>query len=220
VLVHTVTVTMNGAGGLRVFVPRQETTTVPATEGETTETTVAGAEGEQHAETTQPEEGPSPIAPEFKELLWGFGAFFVFLVLMRLFLVPKMKQGMQARYGKVRSDLETADALKLSAEQEVAEYQAALAEVRAEAASRIDAARQTLESERQARLAEVNARISDRRAAAVAEAEQAKAAARGTIEAAVGDVAARASELAIGRSPDYATVHRAVTDAMSAGVGS
>ena len=32
-------------------------------------------------------------APEPKELLWGFGAFAVFLILMRLWLVPKVKQG-------------------------------------------------------------------------------------------------------------------------------
>ena len=205
---HTVTVTHLGAGGFQVLLPR---------EGE--ETTTAPAEGEATTEEAL-DEGPSPIAPEAKELIWGAGAFLVFLALMRLYLVPKLKKGMNARYGKIRGDLEGADATRADAEREVAEYQAAIASVKAEAASRIDAARQTLESERAARLVEMNARNAEGRAVAAAEAEVARTAARQTIEAAVGSVAERAAEITIGKRPDAAAIQRAVADTMSAGVGS
>ena len=144
----------------------------------------------------------------------------VFLVVMRFFLFPRLKKGMDARYGKIRDDLEGAEATRAAAEREVAEYQAALASVKAEAAGRIEAVRQTIEAERSARLAEVNARVAERRARAAADSEAAKAAARQTIEAAVGSVAERAAELAIGKRPDPAAVQRAVADVMSAGVGS
>ena len=97
-------------------------------------------------------------------------------LVMRVFLVPKMRKGMQARRDKIRTDLETADATRLAAHVEVEEYQAQLAAVRAEAAQRIDVARQQLESERAARLAEVNAGIAQRRSAAMAEADEAMAA--------------------------------------------
>jgi F-type H+-transporting ATPase subunit b len=203
--VHTVTVTHLGAGGYQVLLPRQDTsTTVP---GET-------------ATTEKPDEGPSPIAPEGKELLWGAGAFLVFLVLMRVWLFPKVKKGMDARYGKIRGDLETADATKLAAEREVAEYQAQLAAVRAEASSRIDAARQTLEAERSARLTQVNSGIAARRADVAAQAESARTAAQQSVEAAVASVADRAAELSIGRRPSPGALQRAVSDAMSAGVSS
>jgi F-type H+-transporting ATPase subunit b len=180
-------------------------------EGETT--------GEQIGEEIAAEEGPSPIAPEMKELLWGLGAFVVFLLAMRLWLFPKVKRGMDARYGKIRGELEQADEVTAAAEREVAEYQEALAAVRAEATQRIDAARHTLDAERADKLAEVNARIAERRGAAATQAEEAKAAQREAIEAAAAEVATRAAELAMGRRPDGAEVRRVVADAMGTGVG-
>ena len=119
----TVNVTHLGAGGISVSFPQS-----------------AGEESEAHAEETL-DEGPSPIAPELKELLWGFGAFAVFLILMRLWLVPKVKRGMESRYGAIQGQHESADAVRAAAHADVAAYEAALAGVRAEAAARIDAAR-------------------------------------------------------------------------------
>src|SRR5262245_27658571 len=165
----------------------------------------------------EPPEGPSPITPELKELLWGGGAFLVFLILMRLFLVPRVKQGMEARYQLVRSDLEEADDLRAEAQKEVAEYQNALGGVRAEATERIDAARRQLDAERAERLAEVNERISAQRSEAVAEADARRAAARQTVDDAVASVASRAVELTIGKRPDPEVVSRAVAEVTSVG---
>jgi F-type H+-transporting ATPase subunit b len=92
--------------------------------------------------------GPNPIAPENKELFWGAGSFLVFLFVMRVFLVPKVRKGMEARYNAIRGGHESAQAARGAAQRDVAAYEAALAEVRAEATARIDAARQTLGSRR------------------------------------------------------------------------
>ena len=192
----TVTVTTTGAGhAVAVHLP--QSTGVTAT-------------------TAEPK-GPSPIAPEVKELAWGAGAFIVLFVLMRLVLFPKLKKGMDARYGKIRGDHETADATRAGAKAEVAEYEAALAVVKAESRQRIDAARQTLENERSAALAEANARIATRRAEATAHNEAARAAAEGHIQAAVADVSSRVAELATGRRPDADTVTGVVASLMAAG---
>ena len=67
------------------------------------------------AETAVEDKGPSPIAPEIKELAWGAGAFILLFVLMRLVLFPRLKQGMDARYGKIRGDHETAEATRADA---------------------------------------------------------------------------------------------------------
>ena len=197
---NTVTVSFESGGGLGVLVDGVEHQ--------------IGQAGEEELE-----EGPSPIAIEGKELLWGGGAFLVFLVLMRLWLVPKVKQGMDARYGKMRSELESADDIRAQAEGEVAEYQSQLAEVRAEAAGRIDAARRQLEAERAERLAEANTRISARRAEALDEVEAARTAARQSVDEAVASVAGRAVELAVGKRPDPDVVRRAVADVTSVGAG-
>jgi F-type H+-transporting ATPase subunit b len=169
------------------------------------------------AETTE-DAGPSPIAPEVKELAWGAGSFIVLFVIMRLVLFPRLKQGMDARYGKIRGDHESADSVRAAAKGEVAAYEAELATVKAEARQRIDAARATLESERTAALTEANARIGARRAEATEAADAAKAAAAVHIEAAVVDVSSRVTELAAGRRPDAAEVSTIVSALRAGGV--
>ena len=165
-------------------------------------------------------EGPSPLAIEVKELAWGAGAFILLALLMRFWLYPAVKQGMDARYAHIRSGHEQADQARAAARAEVTEYESALATVKAEATERLDAARQTLEVERSARLAEVTAAIAAKREAAAAEATAAREAVRGEISAAVADVTSRTVELSIGRAPDAATVRSAVDSAMGAEVSS
>jgi F-type H+-transporting ATPase subunit b len=198
--VQAFTVTVTGAGELQV------------------QLLAAQEEGEEHAEEL--DEGPSPIAPELHELAWGVGSFVVFLVLVRLVFYPRLKRGMDARRDLIHSQLEQAERTRGDAEAEVAQYQAKLAEIRAEASKRIDAARQLLEQERQARLGEVNARIAEKRAAAVAEIEAAKEAARGQIVDAAADVAAAATRRVLGRPVDPGAARVAAEAALTAGVAS
>ncbi len=167
------------------------------------------------AEVEPPENDLNPIAPEMKEVVWGFLPFVVFALLMRFVLFPKLKKGMDARYESIRSDHEQADALRSGAVAEVAEYEAQLAAVKAEAAGRVDAARQQLEAERQEQLSALNARLAEQRATAAAETEAAKAAVRDQIHAAVADVAGRAGELATGRAPSPDVVNRVVSEVMA-----
>lgn len=176
---------------------------------------VTAEEGE---EAEGPENDLNPIAPELKEVVWGFGAFVVLALAMRLFLFRKVRDGMTSRYDRIEGDLESAEASMASARSDVADYEAQLAAVRADAQTRVEAARATLEAERTEKIAEANARIADKRGAAAAEVDAAKQAARGQVETAVVDVSTRLSELATGRRPNDATVQRAVGDAMSEGV--
>jgi F-type H+-transporting ATPase subunit b len=166
------------------------------------------------------EEGPSPIAPEVKELAWGAGSFIVLALLMRFVLFPRLKKGMDARYSHIRDGHEQADSARAAARAEVSEYESALATVRAEANERIEAARHALESERAARLAEVNAAIAVRREAAAADADAAREAVRGDVASAAAEVTTRTLELATGRVPDADAVRRAVERSMSVGVSS
>jgi F-type H+-transporting ATPase subunit b len=185
-------------------------TTVVAEEA-TTLAAEPAAEGESNAEVKT---APNPIAPETKELAWAAGSFIVLFVLMRFFLFPKLKKGMEARYAGIRGDIEGADKAKSDARGEVAEYERALEAVRAEAAARVDKARQTVDAERQAKLAEVNSRIAAKRAEADAANAAARAAVRDQVAAAVSQVAGRAAELATGRTPDPSAVQSAVAAAM------
>ena len=165
-------------------------------------------------------DGPSPLAVEVKELAWGAGAFIVLALLMRFWLFPAVKKGMDARYSLIRGGHEQADNARAAARAEVSEYESALATVKAEANERVDAARHTLEAERAARLADVNAGIAAKREVAAADAAAAREAVQADVATAAVDVATRTIELATGTTPDPAAVRAAVERSMSVGAPS
>ena len=178
--------------------------------------TDTGEEGALGSETC-PE--LNPIMPEAKEMIWGFGAFVVLAVCLRYWLFPKVREGMQARYDTIQGDRESAETLTAAARADVAEYEARLASVRADAQEKVDAARATLEGERTDKVTAANARIAEKRGAAAAEVEAARQAAMGDVESAVSDVVARATEIATGKPANSSTVSAAVQSAMGASAG-
>ncbi|MEP6297547.1 MAG: ATP synthase F0 subunit B [Ilumatobacter sp.] len=161
----------------------------------------------------------NPIAPEVKEMIWGFGAFLVLLIVLYVWLFPKVRAGMTLRYESIQSDRESAETLTAAARADVAEYEARLASVRADAQEKVDAARATLEGERSDKIAAANQRIAEKRGVATAEVEAARQAAMGDVESAVSDVVARATEIATGKPADPAPVSSAVRSAMGASAG-
>ena len=173
----------------------------------------------EEGEAEETENPIIPIAPEPKELIWGFGSFVVFALLMRYFLYPRLRKGMDARYQLIKGGHDEADRITEAAQSDVERYEAQLAAVRAEAQARIEAARSVLDEERSDRLAEVNARIAERKAEAATEVENARAAAQAEVEQAVREVATRFGELALGRRPDPNVVTSAVAEVTGAGVG-
>ena len=182
------------------------------------------ADEEEGENTEVPESDLNPIAPEMKEMVWGFGSFVVLAVCLRFWLFPKVRKGMQQRYESIQADKEAADTLTAGARADVAEYEARLTSVRAEAQQKVEAARATLEAERTERLTVVNAGIAERRAEAAAEVDAARAAAMGDVESAVADVVGNAASLALqadgGTAVSDEVVRRAVRSAMGAEVSS
>jgi F-type H+-transporting ATPase subunit b len=206
--VLTAVVTTASTGQLHVTLLEAETCTRTDLPGEPEE--ALGSEGCPEL---------NPIAPEAKEMIWGFGAFVVLAVCLTWWLFPKVREGMQARYDMIQSDKESAETLTAAARADVAEYEARLASVRAEAQEKVDAARATLEGERTEKVTAANARISEKRAAATAEVDAARQAAMGDVESAVSDVVARATQIATGKPADLSTVGAAVQSAMGASTG-
>ena len=202
-------------------------TAVVTFSGTTFDVALSGATlvtAEEGSEAEGPESDLNPIAPELKEVVWGFGAFVVLALAMRLFLFRKVRDGMTSRYGRIEGDLQSAEESTASARADVAEYEARLTSVRAEAQQKVEAARATLEAERTERLTVVNAGIAERRAEAAAEVEVARAAAMGDVESAVADVVGNAASLALQADGSTAVsddvVRRAVRSAMGAEVSS
>jgi F-type H+-transporting ATPase subunit b len=192
-------------------------TAVVTSSGASFQVTLTGAAfvtAEEGEEAEGPESDLNPIAPELKEVVWGFGAFVVLALALRLFLFRRVRDGMTRRYDRIEGDLETAESLTASARSDVAAYDAQVAAARAEAQTRVEAARATLEAERAEKLAVVNARIADKRGAAAAEVEAAREAARDQVSIAVADVSSHVAALATGRQPSFDAVRSAVSSTM------
>jgi F-type H+-transporting ATPase subunit b len=164
-----------------------------------------------------PEEDLNPIALELKELVWGFGAFAVFALVLRYAIWPKLNGSIQGRTERITANHADAAATTASAQGDVADYEAARAAARAEGQAIVDEARAQLEAERTERIAEVNRGIAARRAAAVAEVEAAQEAARAEVEAAVASVTSTVTLLALGREPDPDVLRNVVTSTVNAG---
>ena len=85
------------------------------------------------------EEVPNPVIPELKEVLWAAGSFFVLWALMRYVLLPPILERRAAREERVRADREAAARARAGLGQVQADYDASLADARAEADRIIDA---------------------------------------------------------------------------------
>ena len=172
------------------------------------------------ATTERRTRGRARSRPSSKSCVWGVGAFLVFLLAMRLFLVPKMRRGhgrplrQDPRRSRARRR-RSAPARKARSPSTRRRWPPFAAEARP--GSRPP--RRTLEAERTARLADANAahrRAAQRRRGRGGGRPGRRRAAQ--VEAAVVDVASRAAELATGQRPDDATVRRIAGEVLGAGV--
>jgi F-type H+-transporting ATPase subunit b len=186
------------ATGYSVVVPRQDTGT--------TTTTVASTK-----------EAPNPILPVGSEMAWGLGSFLLLVLLMRVWLFPKLKKGMDARYAKTRADLDDAERIREAGAADVARYDAAIADANAEAARVLERVRQELDSDRTAKVTAANARIAERRGAAAAEVEAARRAALSSTEPIVLEIGASAAERILGVPVDRDAVRPLIAEIVEAG---
>jgi F-type H+-transporting ATPase subunit b len=191
-----VAVIYTGPSG-NVVLPRQETTTTTAASTKT---------------------APNPILPVGKEMAWGLGSFLVLLLIMRLWLYPKLKKGMDSRYAKIQADIAEAEKLREQASLEVARYQAAIAEANAEAATALEAARRDVEADRNTKVTAANARIAEQKAAAAGEIEDARQTALASTAPIVVEIAATAATRVLGTTVRREEIEPLVADVMGAGV--
>ena len=161
-----------------------------------------------------PEEN-NPILPETKEVIWGGLAFFILLALLAKFAFPVVKQTMEDRTAKIQGDLEAAETAKEDAERIQREYEASLANAKAESNRIIEEARGQAEALRAERVAALETELAERRAAAAADIEAAKAQATADLRGQIAELAIGAAERVVGQNLDPATNSQIVEDYIS-----
>ncbi len=136
------------------------------------------------------QKSPSPIIPAWNEIIWGSIAFVILLVVMWKFALPPVKNMMEAREDRIRSDLERAEAAKGESEEVLEQYRGQLADARNEASRIIEEARQAADQMRRDLIARAEADAADLRGRAQEDIRLAG-------ERAMADLRTRVSELSI-----------------------
>lgn len=135
-------------------------------------------------------QSPSPVMPAIPELLWGGLAFAIVFFGLAKVGFPAIKKGLAAREEKIRSDLASAEGARTSAETELAEYRAQLADARQEAAGILDEAQAQADSVRKELVAKAEADAQELRGKAAEDIRVAS-------ERAMSDLTSKVSELSV-----------------------
>jgi F-type H+-transporting ATPase subunit b len=158
------------------------------------------------------QEAPNPILPATDELVWGAISFAALLFLLYKFAYPQIKQMMDNRAERIRSDLQAAETAKGEAEQVLAEYRAQLNDARAEAGRIIEEARQAADRLKRDQEARLQTELAELRARAIADIESAKAQAVSDLRGEVAQLAVGAAETVVQHSLDEATQTQLIED--------
>ena len=161
------------------------------------------------------EEDPTDINPvipdSIGEIFWGAVAFFSLWILMRYWLLPPLLRIREERQARVIADQEAAEEALAAAEGVRRDYDATIAEARAEANRILEEARAEAEAERGRKVAAAEAEVAEERQAAMAELEAARAAAISAMGGDVADLAVAAAGKVVDSDLDV-TAHRPTVD--------
>jgi F-type H+-transporting ATPase subunit b len=158
------------------------------------------------------QEAPNPILPATNELVWGSLSFAALLFLLYKFAYPQVRQMMDNRTERIRSDLQAAETAKVEAQGALDEYKAQLKDARAEAGRIIEEARQAADRIKRDQEARLQTELAELRARAVADIESAKAQAVSDLRGEVAQLAIRAAETVVQHNLDEATQTQLIED--------
>ena len=147
-------------------------------------------------------EAPSPILPETNEIIWGGSAFLILFVLMVKKGFPAVRGAMDARAEKIRSDLDAAEQARLDAQSVQSDYEARLADAKAEASRLIDEARGAADQVKTDLMARHEAEMAELRTRAAADIESSRTQAIADLRAEVAGIALGAAERVVQSSLD------------------
>jgi F-type H+-transporting ATPase subunit b len=158
------------------------------------------------------QESPSPILPATDELVWGTISFILLFILMRKFAWPAIKDGMNARTERIRSDLAAAEGARTEAEAVLETHRQSVAGAKAEAGRIIEEARQAAEALKRDQEARLQTELAETRARAAADIEAAKVQAVADLRGDVAQLAVGAASVIVHKNLDAAAQAQLVED--------
>jgi F-type H+-transporting ATPase subunit b len=151
------------------------------------------------------QKAPNPLLPEKNEIIWGGTAFIVVLAGLTWLAYPMIKRTLNERTERIRGEIDEADKLKAEAASTLAQYQASVADAKAEAARIVDESRTAAEAVRADIIARAEAEANEVKAKGRDDVEAGMARAITELQAQVGDLTIALAEKVVERSLDDAT---------------
>ena len=155
---------------------------------------------------------PNPLLPETNEIIWGSIGFLVVFFFIAKFGLPQMRQAMNNRTEKIRSDIQAAEDQRSEADSVLAEYRAQLQDAKSEAGRIIEEARQAADQIKRDQEARLQSELAELRTRAIADIDSAKADAMHSLRGEVAELAIGAAETVVQRNLDTATQTQLVED--------
>ena len=144
------------------------------------------------------------------QLFWLAVCFGTMLLVLSVFVLPRITRTLTARQGQIEGDLQAAEKLRADAEAALAAYDAALQQARNNALVLAQDMRAEIQAETDRQKAELDARLADEAQKADAALKAARDAALGGLEAAAHDVVGDVMQ-AVGLSaPDASDINAAL----------
>ncbi|MBU6227971.1 MAG: F0F1 ATP synthase subunit B [Acidobacteria bacterium] len=145
---------------------------------------------------------PNPLIPDLSEVLWGGLAFLIVLVVLIKFAFPALKKGMKNREDKIRGDLEAAEKARQDSEAVKADYEAKLADARAEAGRIVEEARAAADAMRKDLVAKAETEAGEIKARAAEDVKAQSNRALADLQGQVAEISIDLAERIVGRSLD------------------
>ena len=157
------------------------------------------------AEVAETTETINPVVPDdLGEIFWGALSFFTLWILLRYVCLPPLMKIREQRAQQMLADQEAASASETQAEQVRRDYDATLAEARAEANAIVEAARVAAEERRSVAVRELETELAEQRQQAMTELDAARAAALGQLKGDVAQLAVSAASKVVKADLDLA----------------
>lgn len=178
---------------------------------------LAFAEEEEGSETGEEEAPPNPVLPEPNHIIWALVSFLVLWALMQFVLLPPLLKSREERQQKIRADREAADKARQALVDVQADYDASLAEARAEADGIVDAARNEAGEYRSNVLAEAQNEVAAEKSEVAGGLDESRNTALTSMRGDVGDIAVAAASAVLGKDLDRSAQQSAIDSALDGG---
>jgi F-type H+-transporting ATPase subunit b len=148
----------------------------------------------------------------FNQIFWLVLVFAALYILLSLFILPRLREGISDREDRISDDLDQASNMQREAEEAEKAYNRELADARAKAMNVAETTKQSIDAEIAAEIEAADAKMDKQAEIAEANIRKIKTKALSNIESIAGETAAEVVSTLTGKAPTAAAVRAAMSN--------